>query len=169
MEASNDGHGSAGSVEQRLARLEAVHAIRTLKLDYANLCDAGYPPVELSQMFTEDAIWRGGERFGDHVGRQAIHDFFAGVSGDLVYAMHFMIGDTIEVGPDLQTAKGSWQLLQPVTMRLDGEPQALWFSAHYADEYRLVDGRWYFSSVSLTWNMQARHATGWAEQRLQLG
>lgn len=168
---TNAAHGRDSTAEliRRVANLEAVHAIRRLKLDYANLCDAGYPPVELSEMFTEDAVWRGGPKFGDHHGRRAIHDFFAGVSEDLIYAMHFMIGDSIEVSADLKSATGSWQLLQPVTMQLDGSPQALWFVAHYKDEYRLVDDRWFFSNVTLTWNMQARHATGWGEDRLQLG
>ncbi len=97
----------------RLGRLEAAQEIRKLKMDYAKLCDAGYPPAELAAMFTEDAVWDGGEKFGVQRGRQAIHDFFDGVSADLVFAIHFMIGDTIEVGDDLLSALGAGSCSSP--------------------------------------------------------
>lgn len=83
---------------------------------YAKLCDAGYPPTQLAAMFTEDAIWDGGERFGVHYGRQGIYDFFDAISRDLVFAFHFMIRDSIEVADDGQSATGSWQLLEPCTL-----------------------------------------------------
>jgi len=152
----------------RLGKLEATQEIRKLKMDYAKLCDAGYPPAEISAMFTDDAVWDGGEKFGVHQGRQAIYDFFEGVSKDLVFAIHFMIGDSIAVDDNLTTASGSWQLLEPLSLVVDGQRQAMWFAGTYADEYVKIDGEWKFNRVTLDWVLQARHDIGWAESRLQV-
>jgi hypothetical protein len=82
--------------------------------------------------------------------------------------MHFMIGDTIEVADDLQTAKGAWQLLEPCSLVVDGEKRSMLFSGHYADEYRHESDGWKFARVELVFNMQARTDVGWAEKQIQL-
>jgi hypothetical protein len=161
------GSEGEGDLALRVAKFQAIEDIRRLKLVYAKHCDSGYPPEILAAMFTEDAVWEGG-RFGTHRGRPAIYDFFAGISSDMVFAMHFMIGDTITVADDVQTAKGSWQLLQLCSLVVDGEKQSMLLSGHYFDEYRREDDGWKFSNVELVWNIQARTDVGWAEERLQL-
>ena len=152
----------------RVGKLEAIEEIRKLKMDYAKLCDNAYPPQEISEMFTEDAIWDGGPKFGLYRGRQEIYNFFDGVSGDLVFAMHFMMGDTIEVADDLKSAAGAWQLLEPVSMVIDGVNRPLWLAGLYDDKYVKGDEGWQFSHVKLDWKLQARNDVGWAEQRIQI-
>ena len=104
------------SPEARIARLEAVEEIRVLKARYADVCDTGYDPDRMAPFFTDDAVWDGGERFGRYEGIDEIRGFFAGVSSQITWALHYMIAPVIEVSEDGQTATGSWYLLEPCTM-----------------------------------------------------
>ena len=63
-------------LETRLARLEAVEEIRVLKARYAAVCDTGYDPDGMTPLFTTDAVWDGGDRFGRHEGidGRRVHD-----------------------------------------------------------------------------------------------
>jgi hypothetical protein len=162
--------GSANSTDLavRVAKLEAREDIRRLKLEYAAGCDDGYKPDVLTPMFTEDAVWDGGERFGVHTGHKEIYDYWAGISSQLVFAMHYMIGDTIEIADDLKTATGKWQFLMPSTMIVDGENRPMWFAAIYDDEYRLESDGWKFSRVNVDFTMLAFHDVGWGQKRIQL-
>ena len=71
--------------EEKVERLSAIEDIKQLKARYCQLCDAGYDPDGIAAMFVEDGVWDGGEQFGCHVGREAIHGFFSGVSSDIVF------------------------------------------------------------------------------------
>ena len=94
----------------RIGKLEAEGDIRRLKTAYALLCDSGYPGKELGELFTEDAVWDGGEHFGVHTGRAAIEAYFDAVSADIIWALHYMVAPSITVADDLQTATGIWYM-----------------------------------------------------------
>ena len=79
------------SLEARIGRLEAVEEIRVLKARYADVCDTGYDPERMAPFFTDDAVWDGGERFGRYEGLDAIRGFFAGVSSQITWALHYMV------------------------------------------------------------------------------
>ena len=143
---------SEKSLELRLAVLEADREIQQLKATYAGLCDRGYPGEDISQLFTEDAVWDGGVNFGLHVGRDAIRDYFNVVSGQIIWAVHYMVGPSIHIADDGEHATGSWYLWQPCTQVLDGETIATWISGKYADSYERVNGTWLFSRVSITFD-----------------
>src|SRR4029077_12082599 len=105
-----------GAVEARIARLEAVEAIRVLKARYADACDTGYDPGRMRPFFTEDAVWDGGPRFGRYEGVDAVCEFFAGISSTIPGALHYMIAPLTEITDDGRTATGSWYLLEPCTI-----------------------------------------------------
>src|ERR1700750_1486422 len=73
------------SIEERLARLEAIEDIKALKARYCALCDADYEPDGLAALFLPDAVWES-ETFGRYEGREAIRTFFRGVSSDIRFA-----------------------------------------------------------------------------------
>jgi uncharacterized protein (TIGR02246 family) len=150
------------SVEDRLARLEAIEDIKALKARYCALCDADYDPEGLAALFVQDGIWDGGETFGRHEGRDAIRAFFNGVSGTITFAAHLVLNPIIDVrGPD--TAMGKWRLIMPCTVaREDGSPEARWLLSAYDETYARVDGRWLFKTLTVTTNFYAPHLTGWA-------
>ena len=65
------------SIEDRLARLEAIEEIKQLKAHYCALCDDNYVPDGLAALFVPDAIWDGGQF--------TVHD---GTSARLVDSVH---------------------------------------------------------------------------------
>lgn len=151
-------------LETRLARLEAVEEIRALKARYAAVCDTGYDPDGMTPLFTTDAVWDGGDRFGRHEGIDAIRAFFAGVSSQIVWALHYMLNPIIDVGNDLETATGSWYLWQPCTLAGDGGPQAVWLTGTYADAYRREQGVWRISDLRLDCQTISPFEEGWARR-----
>ena len=52
-------------LERRIRRLEDIEALRTLKHRYATYCDDGYDAGRLAPLFTDDAIWDGGDSSAD--------------------------------------------------------------------------------------------------------
>src|SRR5262245_61142086 len=147
--------------ETRLAKLEAAEQIRHLKARYAAVCDTGYTPDRMVPLFTADAVWDGGERFGRHEGIDAIYRFFDGVSSQIVWALHYMVAPIVEVADDLETATGSWYLWQPCTLVTDDGPRAVWLTGTYADRYRREDGGWRFSEVRLDCQTISPIEEGW--------
>ena len=154
----------AGTVEERLARLEAAQEIRHLKARYAEVCDTGYEPDRMVPLFTRDAVWDGGERFGRHEGIDAIYRFFDGVSDRIVWALHYMIAPVIEVDDDGRTATGSWYLLEPCTMTTDDGPRAMLLMGRYADRYRRTADGWKIAELVLDCQAITPLDEGWVER-----
>lgn len=151
-----------GEVEARIARLEAVEAIRALKGRYADVCDTGYDPVRMRPFFTEDAVWDGGPRFGRYEGVDAVCEFFAGISSTITWALHYMVAPLIDVADDGRTATGSWYLLEPCTIATSKGPRAMVITGRYADRYRLEPDGWKFSEVVLDCQTLSPLDEGWA-------
>jgi hypothetical protein len=149
---------------RRVARLEAAEEIRALKARYAAVCDTGYSPDRMVPLFTRDAVWDGGPRFGRHEGIDAIYRFFDGVSSLIVWALHYMVAPAIEVGDDLETASGTWYLLEPCTLATDDGPRAVLITGTYADRYRREADGWKFSEVRLDVQTISPHEEGWARR-----
>ncbi len=148
------------SLQERVARLEAIEEIKQLKYVYMDHCDNGYRPKELGAQFVEDAVWDGGE-FGRHVGRAAIEEFFAGISSDIVFAAHLALNPIIEVDGDRATAR--WRLIMPATMMIDGAKQSRWILGDYRDQCVRRDGRWMFQDVDFFVNFNAPALEGWTD------
>lgn len=149
------------SLEERVQRLEDIEAIRRLKIRYAQYCDANYDADGIAALFTEDGVWDGGD-FGVYNGREAIRAFFAGISKQITFALHYMIGHQIDIDPSGNEATGSWYLLEPAT--LNG--RAVWIAATYNDRYRKVDGRWLYSHLKLNVAFVTPYESGWVKERV---
>jgi hypothetical protein len=146
------------TLEERVAALEAVEAIRRLKARYAHAADEKYthaherkPDAERdrfariqAECFTEDAVWDGGDAFGQSVGREAIFERLRG--GPWKMAMHYFLTPHITVAGD--RGEGRWYLWQTATMVEKDTP--VFVSAITDDEYRRVDGEWLISRMRLT-------------------
>ena len=102
----------SGSLERRLARLEAAEEIRQLKARYAEVCDTGYEPERMVPLFTADAVWDGGERFGADRGvdrrEDPSEDRLGGAAGEL-----------LEHDGAYERPEGSVRVAGPVTDRPD--------------------------------------------------
>ena len=144
---------------RRIQVLEDIEALKTLKYRYADACDRGYDADALADLFTEDAIWDGG-LFGRYEGREAIRQFFQGVSSDIVFAMHYMMNPIVEVDGD--QARGAWYLFQTCTFA-EGE-QAVWGAARYEEQYQRVDGQWKFRRLNLISSFWTPFNEGWVKR-----
>ena len=151
-----------GDEAARLDRLEAIEAIRVLKARYADVCDTGYDPVRMRPFFTDDSVWDGGPRFGRYEGVEAVCGFFAGISSQITWALHYMIAPIIEVADDCLTATGSWYLLEPCTIATDDGARAMVITGRYADRYRKEPDGWKFSEVVLDCQTISPLDEGWA-------
>ncbi len=149
-----------GSMEERLQILEDKEAIRELQFEYARLTDEQNPDA-MAALFTEDAIWDGGEQFGRHEGRSAIHAFLKNTWQTLTWAIHLMTNPEIRIEPSGSEATGRWYLWEPAT--ISGRP--LWMVGSYVNRYRKVDGKWRFGHVQLSFEFMTPYESGWVKER----
>jgi hypothetical protein len=145
------------ALARRVQRLEDIEAIKKLKARYCALCDQQYDPEGLAGLFIEDGVWDAGEKFGRHVGRRAIAEFFRGVSRDITFAAHMVLNPIIEVNGDVAT--GQWYILMPAT--LQGQ-QAAWLLAQYHEEYVRVGGEWKYRHLRADIKFFSPYEKGWA-------
>lgn len=146
-------------LEQRIARLEAIEAVKQLKATYAAVCDDDYDPVGMYPLFTEDAVWDAPGVFGRFEGRDAICEFFGGVSEPISWALHYTDAPLIVVDDDLQGAAADWYIFMPAT--IDDAP--VWLMATYSDRYRNEHGTWKIASVAVTIERFTPFDQGWVK------
>ena len=158
------------SLEQRLARLEDIEAIRNLKALYAHYCDHGYDPDGVASLFTKDGIWESNV-FGTYHGVESIHRFMAGISKVVVWALHYMTNPMIDVAPDGRSANASWLLFGPATMRRAADPNALDAviqTGNYEDTLVKESGRWKFQHLKVHLHCVSNLDQGWVRQQFRL-
>ena len=147
------------SLEERVEQLEAIEAIRRLKIAYARVADEGYNGDRISAMFTEDGVWDGGEAFGVHNGKAEIKELFDGIPEQISFALHYMVGHTIDIDASGQSATGHWYLWAPMTIN----NQATLGAITYDDQYRKVDGTWYASRMQVNVHFITPYEDGWVK------
>lgn len=145
------------SVEARLRSLEDREAIKELRASYCYRIDdrdwEGF-----AALFTPDAHLNFG-RIGSFDGRSEVRRFAEEIVGEGHPFLAHMIHDpVIDLNDDQAT--GRWYFEVPCTFE-DGS--AGWIQGTYLDEYRCVDGEWYFSAVTAEFNYIASYESGWAE------
>jgi ketosteroid isomerase-like protein len=134
--------GTAGSGD--------IQAIERLVRTYADICDENYDPERLGELFTEDAVWgasseSGTSDWGVYEGRQAIKEFFGGVSSQIVYAHHIVMSPEIDILEPGAAAKGRWNtivLMRLVEDQYGDSSEAKVLSAVYTHQYRCEQGTW---------------------------
>ena len=151
-------------LEGRLQDLESANEIRNLKAAYAAACDDNYNPDRIAALFTADAVWES-QGLGRYEGREAIREFFRGISGHFTFALHYGLNPHIEVDGD--TARARWYLLMPCTVgdHPDGESRAMWRAGIDDEEYVRIEGRWLFKSKQSSPIFHTPYEQGWAKAR----
>jgi ketosteroid isomerase-like protein len=154
---------------QRVDRLESLEEIRSVKASYAKACDAPYDADAIASLFTEDAVWDG-DIFGRYDGREAIRDHFKTSSERMYWQNTYVICPDIELRPGEDFATGTWYLWEPCTLPAGDQPEgkeAALLAGKYRDEYRRVNGRWYFSRVEFRPSFLTSLAKGWVRQQFR--
>jgi hypothetical protein len=137
-----------GSIEQRLAVLEDLEAIRKLKARYCAACDDNHNAETLGTLFAEDATWEA-SNMGRAVGRAAIQVMLGAVgrSGRIRNSAHHAINPILDVQGDRAT--GHWRLIMLYTANQpDGSLQYLRIIGWYREQYVRVRGEWLFQSLA---------------------
>jgi len=147
-------------LRDRVRYLEDIEALRNLKAEYAAACDDNYDADRLAALFIEDATWES-EGMGKYEGREAIREFFRGISGHFVFALHYGLNPQIEVTGD--TARARWYLFMPCTVGDTGK--AMWRAGLDEEEYVRVQGRWMYRSKKSAPFFHTTFEEGWAKQQ----
>ncbi|WP_278265647.1 nuclear transport factor 2 family protein [Nocardia sp. AG03] len=134
----------------RIARLEAVAAITTVKHRYFRACDAKDPTGFLACFVAGAPLDYGPLGQHDAEGMAAL---FASIAlrqvdgGPAVLDMHHGVHPDITVHDDT-TASGRWTLKFRQVNLLTGTESVA--TGEYADEYRRVDGEWKIARSTFT-------------------
>jgi SnoaL-like domain len=163
------GRRTGQAIEERLARLEDIEAIKNLKARYAYHCDHGYDADGMASLFVEDSLWTSNS-FGTYHGRAAIHEFQSKISSEILWALHFMICPVVDVSDDGQTATGTFYLIEFATMTRPGggaDKDAVVMSAVYTDSFVREKGEWRFKSVSVEFHQVSDLDKGWVLQKFR--
>ena len=147
-------------LQERIRHLEDIEALRNLKAEYAAACDDNYDADRLAALFVEDATWES-QGMGKYEGREAIREFFRGISGHFVFALHYGLNPHIEVTGD--TARARWYLFMPCTVGDTGK--AMWRAGLDEEEYVRVEGRWMYRSKKSAPFFHTTFEEGWAKQQ----
>jgi ketosteroid isomerase-like protein len=146
------------TLEQRLAVLEDIEAIRKLKARYCAACDDNHNAETLGTLFAEDATWEA-SNMGRAVGRAAIQEMLGAVgrSGRIRNSAHHAINPILDVDGDRAT--GHWRLIMLYTANTpDRAVQYLRIIGWYREAYVRVRGEWLFQSLACTVEEHAPYA-----------
>ncbi len=127
------------SIEERLARLEAIEAIRQLKATYFHACDTKQPDM-VRECFAQGDIELQYGRIGDFGNRESMLAVFTELAcQDHIVEMHHGQNPRIEItGPD--SALGTWGLYYYlIDTRRNTVTQ---LGGFYDDAYEKRGGRW---------------------------
>ncbi len=148
-------------LEKRIQVLEDLEAIKKLKAMYGQICDDNYNSTEMVRLFTEDAIWDGGEIAETYRGIDEIKKFFTQMSNVVTFSVHYFLPVDITVEGD--KAHGQWYLLQSATVRGN---KAVWVAGIEDDEYVKKDSKWLISSIRFSkLFFLTPYEEGWAKRR----
>ena len=158
-------------LEKRIQGLEDLEAIKKLKARYAQLADEKYSDGmpkgekdlegianEMTQLFTEDAVWDGGRFGGILKGRKEIYKRFKGANFN--FAIHYFVMPHITINGD--RAKGRWYMWEAATLT-DGTP--VWIAGFEDDEYTKINGQWLMSYLKFTLVFLTPYHQGWFQKK----
>ena len=152
-------------LEERIARLEAVEAIKALKHRYLRACDAKRPEDFRDCFVAEGAVIDYGPRIGTFEDADGIADVFRRIALQrvddefVIYDMHHALHADIEI-LDGGEARGQWTLRFRQVNLVDRTQQVS--AIEYADRYVIEAGEWRIASCEVTtlWTLMEPLAEG---------
>lgn len=141
------------TVEDRLARLEAIEQIKSLKHRYLRACDAKRPEEFRSCFIARGAVVDYGPRIGAFEDADGIAAVFARIAlrrvddKVVILDMHHAMHADIEVLSDTE-ATGAWTLRFRQVDLAEGVERLS--AIEYADRYAVEDGEWRIARCEVT-------------------
>ncbi|OYD61384.1 SnoaL-like protein [Rhodococcus sp. OK302] len=147
------------TLEERIARLEDLEAIRYLDAQYCRHLDDGNWD-DLMTLFTEDGAFDG---LSHPVGKAEMKAFFAGLAdGGLSDFWHFITNMEIDLHGDTATVRSF--LWQPCVS--DGVASIA--AGRYTDTLVKIDGHWLYRVKQVRFHFFGPLEEGWAENQFAL-
>lgn len=125
------------TLEERISQLEDIESIKQLKAKYCAACDNSNNPDIVTELFTDDGVWDGGDSLRAE-GKTAIYNAFTNAENAISFSMHNVTNPIIEINGN--NATGVWNLIGLITFASDGKTKLL--SIRYDEEYVKIDGVW---------------------------
>ncbi len=146
------------SLEDRVARLEALRAIDDLIADLGRAFDAGPSAAALLPLFSDDAVFHI-DQYGSLSGRDAIADGVAGnADSGFCWTLHYLVSPRIVLGDDLNSAEIEFYLWE-VASAASG--RAYWIGGRYLAVAIRRAQRWMFRSLELQADLISHYPQGW--------
>jgi hypothetical protein len=146
------------TLEQRLSRLEAIHAINELIVDLGRAFDSGPSAAMLQPLFTETAVFKI-DAYGTLEGAAAIA---AGVAGNAArgfkWTLHYLVSPKIDLSNDSTSADVEFMLWETATA---GSGRAYWIGGRYIAHAVRNRGRWQFDRLELQADLISHYPAGW--------
>jgi hypothetical protein len=171
------------TLEQRLARLEAVHEIQNVMGRYSYWHTANMHRECLDLFALKTPGVRAEMMWGVYEGAESLERLYPGfhawTDGDFkgVMHMHALTTPVIEVAGDLKTATGTW--ISPghetmsfsagaegkgATVDIGGDPEAFWAWCKYGCDFVIEDGQWKIWHLHVYGIFLAPYGRSWVEQ-----
>lgn len=149
------------TLDYRIARIEAIEAIRHQIGMYALAGDRKNDRAMFSKMFTDDATWAA-EGFGHFEGKAEILDALCDIAVQkILWSLHFPASPLITLSDDLQSASAFWWLWELATIRDGDGDKSSFMGGTYDAGLVKGDGAWLFKSVNLTFQTITPFKDGW--------
>ena len=75
--------------------------------------------------------------------------------------MHNVGNELITIADDGQSATGTWYLVDPCTMLINGEERAAFITGKYDNAFTKQSGRWYLQRLTARLNQVSSWDKGW--------
>lgn len=153
------------TLEQRVARLEALRAIDDLITALSRAFDAGPSAELLAPLFTEDAVFEI-DQYGTLSSRDGIA---AGVAGNAEqgfrWTLHYLVSPKVELAPGFGAAAVEFMLWEVAT---SASGKAYWIGGRYEARAVAAGDIWQFQRLRLHADLISHYPEGWNEKPTRL-
>ncbi|MFW7269653.1 nuclear transport factor 2 family protein [Gluconacetobacter sp. Hr-1-5] len=137
------------SIDARLARIEAIEAIRAQVARYAIAADRGNDPMLFEKLYAETATWEA-RGFGRYEGRSEILPAMVEIGRTrMLWTTHYNVAPLIEVDDDLSQARCRWYLWELARMAQPDGVRDQWIAGTYDTRLARHGEEWLFVEVNL--------------------
>lgn len=159
---------TAPSLEERVARLEAIEEIRQLKARYAHYLDNGYDPQGIASLFAEDGEWIiEGETVRGH---EAIIRHCEKLPRIIPWSLHIITTSIVSIDADGIHADCVFYVQSTQTMKIASEEsKAYLILGMFRDRCVKIDDRWVFAKVQAEIQQSVLWTEGWVNSTAMSG
>ncbi|MGD9710930.1 MAG: nuclear transport factor 2 family protein [Thermomicrobiales bacterium] len=149
------------SLEQRVARLEALRGIDDLIGNLGRAFDAGPSATALRPLFADDAVFKI-DQYGELSGREAIADGVAGnADKGFSWTLHYLVSPKVSLSPDMNSADVDFYLWEVATA---ASGRAYWIGGRYLAVAICQSDGWKFKSLELQADLISHYPQGWSSK-----